>query len=141
MTDQIDLSGEPASPVVMLHSRHDFAATIARLKDALAARGITVFADIDQQDAARGVGMTLRPTRLLLFGNPQAGTPIMAADPLSALELPLRAVIWEEAGRGVQVAYLDVTKTLGSGGYRIDPALYAPLAKMPALLRSALEQV
>jgi uncharacterized protein (DUF302 family) len=133
-----DHSAEPAAPVLTLQSPHDFATTVARLKDALAARGIRVFADIDQADAAQSAGMNLRPTRLLLFGNPKAGTPVMEADPLAALELPLRAVVWEDSADVVHVAYLDVTKTLGSG-YRVDPSLYAPLARVPELLRGIVE--
>lgn len=139
MTAQPDHFAEPAASVITMQSRHDFQTTITRLKDMLAARGIALFADIDQQDAALQVGMNLRPTRLLLFGNPRAGTPIMEANPLAALELPLRAVVWEDERHVVQVTYLDVTQTLGSR-YHIDASRYAPLAQIPALLRGVVDE-
>jgi uncharacterized protein (DUF302 family) len=139
MTTQTEPIGELPSTVMTLRSRHDFETTIIRLKDALAASGITVFADIDQAAAAREVGMALRPTRLLLFGNPKAGTPVMAANPLAALELPLRAVIWEDDAHAVHLTYHEVTKSLESV-YRIEPSLFAPLTRMPGLLRRIVEE-
>jgi uncharacterized protein (DUF302 family) len=124
--------------LVTLPSPYDFAATVARLKETLNARGLTVFADIDQSEAAARVGMPLRPTRLLLFGNPRGGTPVMVAHPHAALELPLRAVVWEDDARHVFVDYQDVTKTLPA--YGVDAQLLEPLRQVPALLRSVLQQ-
>ena len=66
--------------------------TIDRLAAILQAKGITTFARIDQQAEAEKVGLNLRPTQLLLFGNPQAGTPLMVAAPTIALDLPLKAL-------------------------------------------------
>jgi uncharacterized protein (DUF302 family) len=63
----------------------------------LQSKGITIFARIDQQVEAEKVGLSLRPTQLLLFGNPQAGTPLMVAEPTIALDLPLKVVAWEAA--------------------------------------------
>ena len=134
MTTQTEPSAALLSTALTLPSRHDFQTTVIRLKDALAASGITLFADIDQAAAAREAGMALRPTRLFLFGNPKAGTPVMVANPLAALELPLRAVIWEDDAHAVHLTYHDVTKTLDAV-YRVDPSLYAPLSRMPALLQ------
>jgi uncharacterized protein (DUF302 family) len=61
------------------------------------AKGITIFARIDQKIEAEKVGLSLHPTQLLLFGNPQTGTPLMVAEPAIALELPLKALAWEAA--------------------------------------------
>jgi uncharacterized protein (DUF302 family) len=122
------------SSVLTLESEHDFQTTIGRFKENLKLRGVTLFAEIDQAAAAAQVGMQLRPTTVLLFGNPLAGTPVMDANPYSALALPLKAVIWEDEREGVHIAYEDVAKTLGPQ-YGIASSLYTPLAGMPALLR------
>ena len=85
-------------------SRYSYSDTIAKLKEAMAHGGNTVFATIDQAAAAEEVGLALRPTTLIIFGNPKAGTPLMAAFPLIALELPLKVLVWEENDK-VNVAY------------------------------------
>ena len=81
--------------------------TIDRLAAILRAKGITIFARIDQQLEAKKVGLSLRPTQLLLFGNPQAGTPLMVAAPTIALDLPLKALAWEAANGRVWLSYND----------------------------------
>jgi uncharacterized protein (DUF302 family) len=78
--------------------------TVARLTDLLAAKGMKLFAVIDQSAEAQQVGLPLRGTTLVLFGSPAAGTPVMAASPLSALDLPLKVLIWDDAGR-TKVSY------------------------------------
>jgi len=99
--------------VVKLESRYPFDATVIRVTEALTSRAMIIFADIDQARFAARVGENLRPTRLILFGNPKAGTPIMAANPHAALELPLKLVIWQDNRRGVNVDFLDPTALLG----------------------------
>ncbi|WP_206997975.1 DUF302 domain-containing protein [Trinickia mobilis] len=138
MTTPTDTAGDPLTAIT-LQSRHDFQTTVFRLTEALAASGIRLFADIDQAAAARDAGMALRPTRLFIFGNPKAGTPVMAANPLAALELPFRAVIWEDDAHAVYVTYDDVKRKLG-GVYRVDPSLCAPYSRMPELLRRVVEE-
>jgi uncharacterized protein (DUF302 family) len=69
--------------------------TVDRLAAILQAKGITIFARLDQQMEAAKVGLSLHPTQLLLFGNPQAGTPLMVAEPTIALDLPLKILAWE----------------------------------------------
>jgi len=95
-----------ASAVVKT-SRFSYAETVQKLTDAIRAKGNTVFASIDQAAAAQGVGLTLRPTTLVLFGNPKGGTGLMQAFPLIALDLPLKLLVWEESG-GVKVAYVPM---------------------------------
>lgn len=85
-------------------SRYSYAETLAKLRQAVSDAGNTVFATIDQAAAAADVGLTLRPTTLLVFGNPKGGTPLMDAFPLVGLELPLKVMVWEENGN-VSVAY------------------------------------
>jgi uncharacterized protein (DUF302 family) len=93
--------------LVTLRSTHDFATTLARLAAALEAKGITVFARIDHAAGAAGVGLPLRPTTLVLFGNPAAGTPLMQAAQTAGIDLPLKALVWEDAEGGVHLTYND----------------------------------
>jgi uncharacterized protein (DUF302 family) len=126
------------SSVLTLTSAYDLDTTIAKLKTALATVGAIVFADVDQREAAVLAGLELRRTRLILFGNPKAGTPIMVANPHAALELPLRLVVWEDDAGHTRVDYRDVSQTLGPL-YGIEAEVLAPLKRMPALLQGALE--
>ena len=81
--------------------------TIDRFAAILQAKGITVFARIDQQAEAEKVGLSLWPTQLLLFGSPKAGTPLMVAEPTIALDLPLKVLAWETTDGKVWVSYND----------------------------------
>ncbi len=100
---------EAVDAIITKRSRHSYPHTLEILKKSIADAGNTVFAAIDQSAAAAGVGLTLRPTTLLLFGNPKGGTPMMEAFPLVALELPLKLAVWEDAG-GVSVAYEPISE-------------------------------
>ena len=90
-------------------SRLSYAETISTLEQRITDGGSTIFASIDQAAAAASVQMTLRPTTLLVFGNPKGGTPLMEAFPLFALELPLKLLIWEESGK-VCVGYTPLAQ-------------------------------
>ena len=85
--------------VVTKISPRPVADTVARLTDLVAAKGMKLFAVIDQRAAAQQVGLPLRDTTLVLFGSPAAGTPVMAASPLAALDLPLKVLVWDDAGQ------------------------------------------
>jgi uncharacterized protein (DUF302 family) len=90
-------------------SRLSYADTIATLSKAITGHGNTIFATIDQAAAAAGVGLSLRPTTLIIFGNPKGGTGLMVAFPLSALDLPLKLLVWEDKGV-VSVAYTPASE-------------------------------
>ena len=95
------------SGIVRIASHHPVAQTAERLEALLKERGIQIFAHLDfTADAARA-GLTMRPERLLIFGNPKAGTPLMQAEPAAGLDLPLKALIWEDAAGQVTLAYND----------------------------------
>jgi uncharacterized protein (DUF302 family) len=79
-------------------------ATVAKLTGMIAAKGIKLFAVIDQSAEARQAGLSLRETTLVIFGNPAAGTPVMAASPLAALDLPLKVLVWDDDGQ-TKVSY------------------------------------
>jgi uncharacterized protein (DUF302 family) len=90
--------------VVTKISPRPVAETVARLIDLISARKLTLFAVIDQRAAAKDVGLDLRETTLVVFGSPAAGTPVMAAAPLSALDLPLKVLVWADDGQ-TKVSY------------------------------------
>jgi uncharacterized protein (DUF302 family) len=90
--------------VITKLSRHSVADTVARFTDILGAKGLKVFAVIDQSAEARQVGLSLRETTLVIFGSPAAGTPVMVASPLSALDLPLKVLVWAD-GDQTKVSY------------------------------------
>jgi len=126
--------------VVSVASRFSLEATATRIIEALTARGMTIFSDIDQAQFAAKAGAELRPTRLILFGNPKAGTPIMAANPHAALELPLKILLWQDDRGVVHVDYLDPA-TLLRKSYGIDSALTSVFAPLPDLLRRAAKGI
>lgn len=118
-----------------LRSEHDFPATVSRLLEALHSRGLTLFADIDQRAAAESAGTTLRPTRLFLFGNPKGGTPVMEANPHAAVELPLRAVIWEDERGTTHIDYAEVGDVL-LHDYELPQSVVAPVSGVRRLLQA-----
>jgi len=99
------VTSSTSSGVVSLRSAHAFADTLERLLAALASRGLKVFATIDQQAEAAAVGLAMPPTTLVLFGNPKAGTPLMLAQPLCALDLPLKLLVTEPVPGEVVVSF------------------------------------
>ena len=79
--------------------------TVQKLEGLLQAKGVKLFAAIDHSGEAENAGMSMRPTKLLIFGNPKAGTPLMIASPGIAIDLPLKALIWEDAKGQVWISY------------------------------------
>jgi uncharacterized protein (DUF302 family) len=127
-------SAKAPARLIRLRSRYDFSTTVTRFRDALQTRGIKLFAEIDQSDAASQAGLTLRPTTLFVFGNPKAGTPIMAANPYAAIELPMRAVVSDEQAAGVFIYSQDMAKMLGDE-YGINPNILDAMQAASALMR------
>ena len=94
------------SPGVMsVTSPYHFADTVQRLLSAFADQGIKVFATIDQKAEAMATGLSMPPTTLIIFGNPKAGTPLMVAQPLSGLDLPLKVLVSEATPGEVTVSF------------------------------------
>jgi len=91
--------------IVHVPSKHSVPETVQRLDALVKSRGLTVFARIDFSGDADKIGLRMRPTQLLIFGNPQAGTPLMIASPSLALDLPLKALAWEDAQGTVWLSY------------------------------------
>jgi uncharacterized protein (DUF302 family) len=117
-------------------SPRSVADTVSRLTDLVAAKGMKVFGVIDQSAEAREAGLELRDTTLVLFGSPAAGTPVMAAAPLVALDLPLKVLVWADAGQtkvsyyapGTLAARHDLDAGLGAKLAGIDPLTDALIA-------------
>jgi len=88
-----------------LACKHSVAETVDRLEALLRAKDLKIFARIDQAAEAKAAGLTMRPMVLLVFGNPKAGTPLMIQHPSLAMDLPLKALIWESADGKVWLSY------------------------------------
>ncbi len=91
--------------IINKSSKHSVDETLGKLQTILQAKGIAVFALIDHSGEAEKVGMKMRPTRLLIFGNPKGGTPLMLAAPSIAIDLPLKILVWEDDQGKVWVSY------------------------------------
>jgi uncharacterized protein (DUF302 family) len=96
-----------AAGLITIPSRHSVPETIDRLVHEAESRGLTVFVRVDHGANARTVGLALRPTELILFGNPQGGTPFMQAQQTSGIDLPLKALAWEDVQGKVWLTYND----------------------------------
>ena len=124
-----------AAGVITKQSARSVAETVARFREILGSKGVKVFAVIDQRAEARAVGLDLRETTLVVFGNPAAGTPVMDAAPLAALDLPLKVLVWDGAAQGAQVSYVD--PSVLAARYGLTPELAARLRGDPRADRRA----
>jgi uncharacterized protein (DUF302 family) len=100
--------GEPSVPdngIINKPSSHSVDEVVAKLQSVLAAKGVTIFALIDHSGEAEKAGMHMRPTKLLIFGNPKGGTPLMLAAPSIAIDLPIKILVWEDEQGKVWVSY------------------------------------
>jgi len=86
-------------------STHAVEQTVDRLKSILQAKGVTLFALVDHSGEAERIGMKMRPTKLLIFGSPKAGTPLMLAAPSVAIDLPLKILVWEDSEGKAWISY------------------------------------
>jgi uncharacterized protein (DUF302 family) len=101
------LVAQAADGLVAVKSPHSAADTMNRLEATVKQRGLTVFARIDHAAGAAKVGKTLRPTELLIFGNPQGGTPLMECAQSAGIDLPLKALVWQDDAQQVWLGYND----------------------------------
>ncbi len=93
------------SGIVDIPSDHPVDETVEKIRGILAAKGITLFALVDHSGEAEKAGMKMRPTKLLIFGSPKAGTPVMLAAPSIAIDLPLKILVWEDETGKAWVSY------------------------------------
>ena len=94
-----------ANGIIDVESHHSVDETVERLRGILAAKAVTLFALVDHSGEAAKAGLTMRPTKLLIFGSPKAGTPLMLAAPSAAIDLPLKILVAEDAEGKVWLSY------------------------------------
>jgi uncharacterized protein (DUF302 family) len=123
--------------IIDIPSSHSVEQTVEKLKGILQAKGVTLFALVDHSGEAEKVGLKMPPTKLLIFGSPKAGTPLMLAAPSIAIDLPLKILVWEDAQARVWVSY-------NSPGYlqvrhNLPPELLQNIAVVETLAAKAAE--
>lgn len=118
-------------------SPHSVAETLQRLRMIVESKGLTVFATIDHSGEAAKVGMEMKPTQVLIFGSPKAGTPVMLAAPTVAIDLPLKALVWEDAQGKVWITYNSAEYLQRRHGIPED--LVKNLAGAATLIQKAVE--
>jgi uncharacterized protein (DUF302 family) len=95
----------PDNGLIHLKSPYSVPETLKRLESVLQGKNLTVFARVDHSGEAEKAGLKMRPTQLIIFGSPQAGTPLMVASPTLAIDLPLKALAWEDVDGQVWLTY------------------------------------
>ena len=129
---------EPGGEVVVTKlSPWSMGDTLARLSAIVAARGLKVFAVIDHSDEARRVGLALRDTKLFIVGSPSMSTPVIAAVPLAALDLPLRVIVWED-GYETKVSYPSPAEV--ARRYGLEGDLAAALDSIDAVISAVVDR-
>jgi uncharacterized protein (DUF302 family) len=127
----------PANGLLQVASPHTVEETVKRLQSILADRGLQVFALVDHSGEAEKVGMKMRPTKLLIFGSPKGGTPLMLAAPSVAIDLPLKALVAEDESGKVWVSYNSPEYLQQRHG--IPAELVKNIAGVAALVAKAVE--
>ncbi len=102
---EVSMTPATGKGIIDKPSNHSVDQTVDRLKAILQAKGVTLFALVDHSGEAEKVGIKMPPTKLLIFGNPKAGTPLMLASPSAAIDLPLKILVWEDARGKAWVSY------------------------------------
>ncbi len=111
--------------------------TLERLQEIIRSRNLILFANIDHSGGARQVGLTMQEARVLIFGNPKGGTPLMIASPLIALDLPLKVLVWQSVDHQVWVSTTSVTYLRDR--YAIPQELVGNIAVVDAIIHQAIQ--
>jgi uncharacterized protein (DUF302 family) len=137
MTDRVpdgvtgdESTWEGVTGIVTKESAGSVADAVARLTELVREKRLKLFAVIDHSGEARGAGLELRETKVIIFGSPEAGTPVMAAAPLAALDLPLKVLVWDDDGQ-TKVSYTAPPAL--AARYRLSDVLAGRLAGIDAL--------
>jgi uncharacterized protein (DUF302 family) len=131
------MNADSGNGVVNVASRHSVDETVEKIKSLLEAKGIKLFAVVDHGGEAEKAGLHMPPTKLLIFGNPKGGTPLMLAAPSIAIDLPLKILVWEDTGSKVWISYNDPSYL--QARHQLPPELSAPLSVVRALSTQAAE--
>ncbi len=127
----------PANGVLQTASPYSVDETVQRLEATLAQRGVQLFALVDHSGEAAKAGLNMPPTKLLIFGSPKAGTPIMLATPSAAIDLPLKALVAEDESGKVSISYNDPVYLQQRHG--IPEKLLKNIAGVAALVAKSVE--
>lgn len=128
------------SGLISKASKHSASDTVSRLEAVLVSSGMTLFARIDHKAEAEKVGLAMRPAHLIVFGNPKGGTPLMVASPSVAIDLPLKALVWEDAAGRVWLSYNSASYLRSRHGITgKDEAIAALDRALDAMTNKALE--
>ena len=131
----------PAHGMKAVQSPHSVKVTIDRFEAAAKARGLNIFARIDHAAGAQKIGKTLRPTELLIFGNPQGGTPLMECAQTVGIDLPLKALAWQDANGTVWLGYTEAHYLMHRhGGGECQPAVNNVTGAIEALSAEAVRR-
>jgi uncharacterized protein (DUF302 family)/uncharacterized membrane protein YidH (DUF202 family) len=103
--EEVPMAPATNNGIIDKPSNHSVEHTVERLKNILQSKGVTLFVLVDHSGEAEKVGMKMRPTKLLIFGSPKAGTPLMLAAPSIAIDLPLKILVWEDGQGKVWISY------------------------------------
>ncbi|HTB19974.1 MAG TPA: DUF302 domain-containing protein [Bryobacteraceae bacterium] len=122
--------------IISKPSKYSVPETLHRLDTLLSAKGIKVFALIDHSGEAEKAGLKMPPTQLLIFGNPKGGTPVMLANPTAAIDLPWKALAWQDAEGQVWLSYNDAAYIQARFG--LSGEVLKPLAGLNAVIEQAL---
>ena len=131
------MAAQKGSGLIDIRSSHSVDETVEKLKGILQEKGIALFALVDHSGAAIKAGMKMRPTKLLIFGNPKAGTPVMVAAPSSAIDPPLKILISEDAQGKVWVTYNSLAYL--QERHNLPPEVLPNINVIEALARKAAE--
>jgi uncharacterized protein (DUF302 family) len=131
------MASDAPTGIVSKASNHSVDRTVERLEGLLHAKGVKLFALVDHSGEAEGAGMLLRPTKLLIFGSPKAGTPLMVASPSIAIDLPLKILVWEDSSGKVWASYNSPEYLQTRHG--LPPELVQTLAAVETLAAVATE--
>lgn len=128
-------SDRPDLVISTKHSPWTVEETVSRLEDVIAAKGLKLFTVIDHSGEAEAHGLELRETKVVVFGSPLAGTPVMQARPLAALDLPLKVLVWDDNGQ-TKLSYVPPAEL--AARYDLDGELAARLAGIDAVTDAAI---
>jgi uncharacterized protein (DUF302 family) len=127
----------PQSGIATIPSHHSVDQTVEKLETILQAKGVKLFVVVDHSGGAEEAGLHMRPTKLLIFGSPKAGTPLMIAAPSVAIDLPMKALVWEDTDGKVWISYN--TPTYLQARHGVPQELLQNISAVEALATKAAE--
>ncbi len=130
--------GQPAG-LISHQSPHPVDGTLRRFRTALETAGLTIFAEVDHDAGATAAGLELRPTRLVIFGAARGGTPLMQAAQTAGIDLPLKALVWQDAAGACWIGYNDAQWIAHRHGLAALPAVAAMAQALAKLVAQAID--